>query len=76
MKVLVQNKQTRKFLSADGSWTSMADEAEDFLFTARAYDIAVSRVHVLFRVVFHSSNLGYSINILDGTGLGVTNATA
>jgi hypothetical protein len=76
MKVLVQDKHTKKYLTAEGSWTAKADDAEDFLFTARAYDIAVSRVRGPFRVVFHSSSLGYSINILDGNGQAVETVTA
>jgi hypothetical protein len=76
MKVIVQDLETGRYLSADGRWVADRTNARDFGTLLRAYHFAKDNTSKHFQVLLHSTDDEYCSCIIDGMGLASANAEA
>jgi hypothetical protein len=68
MRVIIQDLDTKKFLSADGRWVVNKAEARDFQTLLRAYHFAKENTAGNFEVMLHCPDDDYSAGIVSGVG--------
>jgi len=70
MKILIENAETREFLSTNGLWTKKPDRAATFATTQAAHTAAKSEPIRKFNIVGHFGGTGQFINLDKGSGKG------
>jgi hypothetical protein len=76
MKVIVQDLETGRYLSADGRWVAARTNARDFGTLLRAYHFAKDNTSKHFQVLLHSTDDEYCSCIIDGVGMASSNSEA
>jgi hypothetical protein len=71
VKVIIQNPETRRYLSANGRWVATEDDARDFVSLLPAYHFARNHTSGRFRVMLYCDEDNYRTTIAEGTGTGV-----
>jgi hypothetical protein len=66
MKVLIQDRQSKKFFAAVGGWVQDAREASDFESYRHAYDAAREAAVTEFNIMLFSSVGGYLFGVDQG----------
>ncbi len=68
MKVLVQNLKSQLYLSPRGDWTDKVAQADDFIVTTLAYNVARQKTSGPFQVILHIHETQESITFMQGVG--------
>jgi hypothetical protein len=66
MKVLIQDRESKKFFTAVGDWVNDAREAGDFGSYRQAYDVAREAAGSGFNIMLFSTLGGYLFSIDQG----------
>ncbi len=68
MRVIIQDTETKAYLSADGRWVADIAAATDFLTLLRAFNFAQANTSRNFEVFLHCCDDDYLAGIIKGVG--------
>ena len=66
MRVLIQDIESRNYFSRTAGWVQSPSEAEDFLVTTLAYNVAKRRAERPFQIVLHVTDTNEFIPFIEG----------
>jgi len=76
MKVIIQDAETKRYLSTNGRWVAAENDAQDFMSLLPAYNFAKNFTSGRFEVVLYSPDDNYRTSIIEGEGKGSDSAEA
>ena len=76
MNILIENNDTREFLTSTGTWTVNPLEGKLFPATATAFRAAKKEAIGKFNIVFHIPQTNQFVNLNHGRGTGGPAGTA